>query len=203
MAIQIIDLNKVESDAQVNVIDNAVAVDIQNTEVVISGVINLGVSEAHIGQVGGNAVLREFTPTISGGSYVTGDYVGKSNGVTAIADCSRVAGGTGTIISAILIDKDLASIAGELWLYDTAITPPADSAPWTISDADQSYLTGIIPFTNPYYSALQNSVEPEKIVGLAFKCVAGSTSLYPYFVTRGSPAYTVSGLLFRLLIWQD
>jgi hypothetical protein len=147
--------------------------------------------------------LVKFNPVLSvAGAYSANDYVGVSSTTTPISGCVGSQGGTGTILSAVLEDKALQSVATELWLFDTAITPPLDNAAWTLSDADGATCVAIIPFSTWYASAL-NSFSPVANIGMGFKCVAGSTSLYPYFVTRGAPTYASLDLLLRMLIWWD
>ena len=153
--------------------------------------------------VGGKATVVSATPTLTvAATYVSGDYVGSTSDEIEFTECVLSAGGSGTIVSAILVDYALQSVAAELWLFDTGITAPADSAAWTITDAMSKTCIGVIPFSTYYASAL-NSVAPVYNIGLAFKCIAGSTSLWGALVTRGAPSYTSGDLTVRLVIWQD
>src|SRR5512138_3628772 len=97
----------------------------------------LGAGELHLGAVGGNTVKVEVTPVLTvHAAYIANDYVGTSADAMDFATAARIAGGTGVIQSAILIDRAMQSVACELWLFDTEPTPPADSAAWTIADGD-------------------------------------------------------------------
>lgn len=134
------------------------------------------------------------------GAYTTGDFVGTNATALTFANAARVSGGTGIILSAVLIDKALQSISGELWLFDTSVTPPNDNAAWSLSDADAARCIGIIPF-GVYYASALNSVSQSQALGMAFK--SSATSLWGCFVTRGAPTYASSDLVVRLTISQD
>jgi len=126
-------------------------------------------------------------------NYAAGDYVGTSGVAMEFALAARKKGGSGIIMGAKLIDSVLASVAAELWLFDTAITPPADSAAWTLSDAHAKRLIGVIPFSTYYASALNSFSFGKPENPFLFTCLAASQSLYGCLVTRGAPAYAADG----------
>ena len=144
------------------------------------------------------------TPTLTvHANYVSGDFVGTSSAAmqfTLAGDASNAAGG-GYILGCMLIDRALASVAGELWLFDSAVTPPNDSAAWSISDADAATCVAVIPFSTYYASAL-NSVAFGVPDGNARFEVPASGILYGCFVTRGAPTYASGDLTFKLTILQ-
>jgi hypothetical protein len=144
------------------------------------------------------------TPVLTvAGAYVANDYVGTSGVAMTFAGAARLPGGTGFIQSAVLVDAVAASVVGELWMFDTIPTPPADSAAWTITDAMALGCIGIIPFATYYASAI-NSVAFYQGYPLGFKCLAGSTNIYGCFVTRGAPAYAATGdISFKIVTLQD
>lgn len=153
--------------------------------------------------VGGKSVVVSATPVLTvAATYVSGDYVGSTSDEIEFADCVLTPGGSGTIVSAILVDYALQSVAAELWLFDTAITAPADSAAWTITDAMAKTCIGVIPFKTYYASAL-NSVAMGDNVPLSFKCISGSASLWGALVTRGAPSLATGDYTVRLTIWED
>jgi hypothetical protein len=135
-------------------------------------------------------------------NYVANDYVGTSGVAMIFADCSRAYAMTGMIVGAVLVDYALQSVAGELWLFDTAPTPPNDSAAWDITDAMAARCIGVIPFST-YYASASNSVSPVSNLTIAFQTLTTSRDLYGCFVTRGAPAYASGDLTFRLYILQD
>ena len=159
-------------------------------------------SDQSVLTVGGSGITITVTPTLTvAGAYAANDYVGTSTTAMTFANAARVSGGSGVIETAILVDGDLQSIAAELWLFDTAPTPPNDNAAWSISDADALTCIGVIPFSSYYASAL-NSVSVAKAQNIAFSAVGG-TSIYGCLVTRGAPTYVSGNLSVRLAIMQD
>lgn len=164
---------------------------------------NTPAGENHIGSIGGKQATISVTPTLTvAATYVSGDYVGESAVPITFDNVARVVNGSGVIQSAQLIDKALASIPAELFLFDTAITPPADSAAWTLSDADMAHCIGVIPFSAYFASAL-NSVSPVNNLGIAFKCVGNDDKIYGALVTRGAPAYANGDVVIKLQVLQD
>jgi hypothetical protein len=163
----------------------------------------MGAGESHIGAVGGNTTAIDVVPTLTvHATYVSGDFVGTSSTAMEFPNAARVSTGTGVVQSATLVDYAAQSIAAELWLFDTAVTPPTDSAAWSISDADAARCIGVIAFQNYFASALNsisNGVIPNG--GLGFK--SSGTSLWGCLVTRGAPAYASGDLTVRLIIIQD
>jgi hypothetical protein len=142
---------------------------------------------------------RTVTPTLTvAATYVTGDYVGTS-GVAMVFTGMVGNTGLGIVNGAILIDAASQSLALELWLFDTAVTPPADSAAWTISDADMKSLVCVIPFAAAsYYASAANSVCFGAPVDARIYELNTFGSLYGCLVTRGSPAYASGDLTVRL-----
>lgn len=155
----------------------------------------------------GLTVQADSTPTLTVHSgYATGDYIGTSGTPITFSGCASANGGTGVVVGALIIDGATQSVSGELWLFDNTVTPPNDSAAWTISDADAKKCVGIVPFngsTNPYYASAQNSICPVGGLSIVFKTQPNSQNLYGCFITRGSPTYADGDLTFRLRIWQD
>jgi len=160
-------------------------------------------TEVHLGQVGGKKVVLSLTPVLTvAGVYAANEFVGTSATALVFAGAARVAGGSGKIISATLIDFALQSASTELWLFTTAITPPADNAAWTLSDADCLTCVGVITFATYYASAL-NSVANAPQTGLPIGFVTPGTTLWGALVTRGTPTYATGDLTVRLVIEQD
>jgi len=166
-------------------------------------VTSIAAGENHLGMVGGNATVVTVTPTLTvHATYAAGDYVGESATPMTFAACARVNGGTGKITGAVLIDYALQSVPCELWLFDQTVTPPNDSAAWSISDADALKCCGVIPFTVYYASAL-NSVSPASNLSIPFKIGSAAVALFGCLVTRGAPAYASGDVSVRLFIDQD
>lgn len=180
-------------------------VEITNTSVAVTGTVTNAASENLIGKVGGVSAIVTVTPTLTvHATYATGDYVGTSATPIDFSTAARVNGGSGTIVSATLIDAAAQGIETELWLFDQTVTPPDDSAAWTISDADALKCIGVIKFaTTDYYSSAANKVAVKNPVAIGFTCAAADRSIFGCLVTRGSPAYASGDLSIRLQIIQD
>lgn len=158
--------------------------------------------ENHIGEFGGRQTSITNTPTLTvASSYAANDYVGTSAS-PIVFPVARIPNGSGIILSAVLIDYALQSIPAELWLFDATVTPPNDSAAWTISDADSLKLIGVISFA-AYYASAANSVSPVNNVGLAFKTIGSDINIYGCLVTRGAPAYSNGDVSIRLNVLQN
>ena len=153
---------------------------------------------------GGYTVAVDVTPTLTvAGAYAANDFVGTSATAMTFAGCARVDGGYGMIYHVELVDYAKQSIAGELWLFNTAPAGlPVDNAAFTITDAAAKQCIGVVPF-NTYYASALNSVSPVGNLTIGFKCLPASTSLYGVFVTRGAPTYATGDLTFRLICVQD
>ena len=159
--------------------------------------------EVHLGDVGGayNTSLANISLGVTG-TYATGDYVGPSGTATEFTGAVRVAGDSGIIASAMIIDRDKQSLTLELWLFDATVTPPDNNAAWSLSDVDVAKCIGVISFSTWYASAL-NSVSIVTGAAIGFEAAGGSTSIWGCLVARGAPTYTASGLTVKLSILQD
>ena len=152
---------------------------------------------------GAGEVIVVNNPVLTvAGAYHAADFVGTSATCMTLPLCSRVTGGSGAIMEAVLIDKAFQSASTELWLFDAAVTPPNDNAAWTISDAHAATFLGILTFTTWYASAANSVSNSAGTNPLGFKCAVGSQSLYGCFVTRGTPTYASLDLTVRLKILQ-
>jgi hypothetical protein len=161
-------------------------------------------TDAYPMPVKGNTVLIRATPTLTtAGTYAANDYVGTSGTCVTFANAARVNNGAGWILGAQLIDYATQSVSGELWLFDTAGTPPADNAAWTMADASMARLVCVIPFSTYYASAVNSVSQGIPAAPAAFQTLAGSKDLYGVFVTRGAPVYATGDLTFILSVSQD
>lgn len=143
------------------------------------------------------SVVVSATPTLDTVAYASGDSL--HTAVISFANAVRLSGGTGRIRKVVVIDKDLQSMAGELWIFSATVTPAAANAAHSISDADAALCVGVIPFGTYYASAL-NSISIAN-VDVPISCAA--TTLFGILVTRGTPTYTASGLTVLLHIETD
>jgi hypothetical protein len=137
----------------------------------------------------------------SGASYVTGDFIGLDGVPLEFAGAGANVGQGGAIIGAVFTNEVAESIACELWLYDTAVTPPADSAAWTLSDAHAKRAICVIPVTTWYLSGANAQANASPDSYSAYKCLAGSTSIYGCLVARGT--FTSPVITIRLSVLQN
>ncbi len=137
------------------------------------------------------------TPTLDTLAYASGDCLD-----TTILTFSGAVGAalSGVVDTMVIADAALQSQPCELWLFNATVTPAAENAAHSISDADAAKCIGVI-YSGPYYASALNSVSVAKGIGLAIKCAA--SSLYGIAVTRGTPTYAADSLTFKLVIYQD
>lgn len=162
----------------------------------------LPAGENHIGQVGAftASINGAFTRPNDANVYASGDVVTDSTvapTVITFVDCARVAGGTGVILKALMVDSANQATLGEfeLWLFDTTFAPDNDNAPWTPTEAELATLVDVIPLpsANAYIGdatagAGGNVVFRSDSVEAGFDCPAASRDLYGIVVVRN--AYT-------------
>lgn len=154
-------------------------------------------SDQGILSIGGTSVQIDLTVASAASAYSSGDMVGAELTLTNIA---RINGGTGKITGIRVEDDAAQSVACELWIFDTAITEPADNAAWSISDADIANIVTVVP-VSAYYASALNSVAPIPNLSIPFKCTGSTRDLKLCLVTRGAPTYTANALHIR--IWAD
>ena len=150
--------------------------------------------------IGGLCYTVAANPVLTvAGAYIAGDYVGTSATAMTFTNVVRDVGESGVIESIVLIDQAAQSVSLELWLFDTAPTPPADNAAWTIADADALTCIAVVPF-QVYYASALNSVSNPKGLGLTFNTTGATRNIYGCLVTRGTPTYASLDLMVRLQI---
>lgn len=150
------------------------------------------------------SVIRvAVTPTISTSVYASGDVIG---GLQTIASAARVSGGSGTILSIIVVDKTQAQRAAmDILFFDRSVTVAADNAAVATSDADMANILGVVsigPYNTAWPGTPQNSVSTLINVGLPY--VLNGTDLFAVAVVRGTPTYVAtSDLEFKYTLLRD
>lgn len=124
--------------------------------------------------------------------YTSGDVIGTS--VTAaleLEDVARSNGGSGMIMSALVIDSanQATQPSLELWLFTAPLAVVADNAPFAPTDAEMLTLVGVITLSsakvgNATVGAGGNLAIVSDVVATPFKCGGGTTNLYGYLVVR-------------------
>lgn len=163
----------------------------------------LGPGAEIIGNMGGITKTIQMTPVLTvAGLYSDGDFVGTSGAAIAFANAGLAVGKGGLIESAILTDYAAQNASIELWLFTANVTPPADNAAWTITDAHALTCIGVITF-DIYKASAANSVSPQSNLGLAFNCAAAATTIYGCLVTRTAKTWATGELSVSISILQD
>jgi hypothetical protein len=154
-------------------------------------------------------IAGSFTRPGNTTAYAAGEVITAAVAAAIeFADAARSAGGGGRIVAASLLSSanQGTKLDAELWLFDTTITPDADNAAWTPSDAELATLVAIIPFQT-WYVGDATSGSGGNAVAFAeaeflrsYVCTA--TSLYGVLVARN--AYTpVNAEVFTVRLHLD
>jgi hypothetical protein len=143
-------------------------------------------------------------------TYTAGDAVADSTSApTALtfANCARIAGGTGFLTGAQMIDKSNQAVLWdiELWVFNDTVTPTNDQDPFNLSDADILKCVGVFHFTTSYQGLAGTSGNRYWETEPAMKSfTAVGTSLYGLVVVRNAYVALANEVLtFALRISQD
>lgn len=150
-----------------------------------------------------NVLRVSVTPTISTSIYTSGDVIG---GLQTIAGAARASGGSGTILSIVVLDKTQAVRAAmDLLFFDRSVTVAADNAAVAMSDADMANCLGVVsigPYNTAWPGTPLNSVSTLLNVGLPY--VLNGTDLFVVPVVRATPTYvSTSDLEFKYTLLLD
>lgn len=171
-----------------------------------------GASESHIGTIGGTTARAKATLTRPANTtaYADGQSVASSTGTaTALtfSNVARVAGGTGVILSAVLVDKAYAAsqpTGFELWLFRSAApTVSSDGSAFALTQSDLNNFVTVIPFTTSYAGNKTVGVTGSVVwnapnLGRGFVC-SGDANLYGVLKING--AYTpISAEVFDIVL---
>lgn len=138
--------------------------------------------------------------TIATTAYIAGDQVGS---LFTFTDAVRATGGTGSIVSAFLLDKADIIGAYDLVLFKQTVTLAADNAAFSVSDADMEHCIGVIPLSSAYDLGANRFAQN---IGCYHKIVcSANANLYGALVTRFGHTFfgAVTDLWLTLLIEQD
>lgn len=148
-------------------------------------------------------VTVAVTPTISSSpAYTAKDAVGS---LMTFANAVRASGGTGTLTSVQIVDKNNTpqDAALDLVLFNATITGATDNAIFAPTDAEAATCIGIVPILASDYGDFSvNGIASRSGIGLDF--VLAGTSLFGQLVARGTPTYSgTTDLVVTLTIVQD
>ena len=167
---------------------------------------------SHIGQVGGHSSLVQdnFDRPANTTQYTAGDALTDSTSAPTPLEweVGRVNGGTGVIISALLIvdSYQTTKLDAHLWVFTTTLTPPVDNGACDLTDAEALTFVGIVDFgatpdavTNPTAAAGGNCVYMQRALDIPFQCLTTGKNLYGFLVAQNT--YTpVSGENFAVTL---
>lgn len=136
--------------------------------------------------------------TIATTSYASGDVLGAGWTFTNMV---RVAGGTGRITSAVLLDDGDVIAGADLYLASAAIAFGADNAAPTVSDADAAKIVGLIGVSVVDLGSSRLAVAHG--LSVPYKCDATSLFVYARALDANTFFVAVDDLHLRLFYELD
>lgn len=126
-------------------------------------------------------------------AYTTGDAWSTSTGSPAagtIVDAARANDGSGKILDMVIMSDNTGALAGEIWIFDSSVTPTNDNTVFNLSDADLAKLVGVVVFTlaATAVSSSVNSSVCKPGLNIGFTCTGGSDNLT--FLVKVTGSYT-------------
>jgi hypothetical protein len=115
------------------------------------------------------------------------------------SNAASASGGGGRIDAAVIVASAATIYAGEIWIYDSAVSAvPNDNAAFASADADQLLLIGKIPFT---LVANVSTSSDAYITGLAmpYHCVGTANLRFTVRITNAPTPASAEVLTVRLL----
>lgn len=150
---------------------------------------------------GSTAVIQTSSAglTTATTAYSAGDQLGTE---LSFASAVRLAGGTGRVESALLMDKAKVVAGVDLYLFDRSVVPAADNAAFAFSDADMMFCQGVIEFR-----AAKSGANNAVLLGLGLPIVVkpNVTTLFGHLVTQSGHTFfgAAGDLVVTLGIAQD
>lgn len=137
-------------------------------------------------------VATDVTRPADTAVYAAGDAISNSTsaptaGGFTLTSAARASGGSGIITDVTVCSSNdpATRLAGEIWLYNQAVTAVNDNAAMAVSDAEIKTCVGVIPFS--LFDAGNNGFAHIIGVNMMFTCV-GTANLR--FLLRARNAYT-------------
>ena len=131
-------------------------------------------------------------------AYVSGDTFGA---LVSLTGAARVTGGGG-VITGVTINS-FSDVIGtfDVVFFDSTVTLPADSAAFTLSDADSLKVIGIVPLAGSYDLGV-NRVAQCFNLAVPYVC-SGSTTLYAGIITRSAYTLVASDFQSNLTVFVE
>ena len=167
-----------------------------------SGVLTAG--EAHVGEVGGNTVVKTITMTADTAIMASADIIADTQQLDA---AFRKADGTGVLQSVTVFDPDdNAAFAFDVYIHSTSTSMGSENAAISITDANAAAgIIGVISFAITDAKDLINGRMYHKSnIGLPIYAVSGTDDLYVSVVNgSGTPTFAGGSIPIRLGILRD
>lgn len=161
----------------------------------------LDAGELHLGEIGGNSVVKEVTLTLDTSAYADADVLADTQEIT---DAVRVDAGTGVILSLVVLDKDDQAQALDVVFLRTDVSIGTENDAVTVTDANADEILGIVEVAASDYIDLAIS-QLATMTGLyiVVDAAAVSTSLFVAAISRGTGTYTASGITLKIGLLRD
>lgn len=158
------------------------------------GTVTALAGEAHIGEVGGNAINISPTVTVDTSANSAGDVLGSKLTLTSAA---RVSGGTAILDSILIREKGSQGAVLDILIFgqDPSNGTYTTNGAFTANDTDMGYLVARIHVAAADYVAT-GGYTTASLGGLGRVVTAtGSANLYAVIVTSGTPTYSATSSL--------
>lgn len=121
-----------------------------------------------------------------------------TSGGFTFTSAGRISGGSGIITDAIITSSAVPALllAGELWIFNQAVTNINDNASFGVSDAEIKTVVGIIPFT--LLGATNNSIYHAQNLSIGYTCVG--TANLRFLVKVKNPYIPVGSEVLTFII---
>lgn len=131
-------------------------------------------------------------------AYVSGDTFGA---LVTLTSAARVSGGTGTITGVAIQSGSDVIGAFDVVFFESSVTLAADSAAFSISDADGLKVIGIVPLVGSYDLGTNRLAQAFNLA-VPYVCT-GSTSLYAGIIARGGFTLVASDFTSNLSVFVE
>jgi hypothetical protein len=136
--------------------------------------------------------------TTSVTAYGAGDQVGTQ---ISLANAARASGGTGVIVGVELVDQSDIIGAYDVVFTRASITPAADNAAFSISDANALEVVGIAQLAGSFDIG-NNRIAQAYNLSIPYDC-SGGTTLYANLITRVGHTFFTAGALPQLNVFVE
>ena len=147
------------------------------------------------------AVLS-VTPTLDTSAYADADSMDTT--VLSFANAAAVTGGTGHVLRMTIVDASDQGIDMKLHLFSASVSPAAENAAHSLSDADAAKYIGTISTTSGTWQdhTLNQTCSVTPAPPIPYKLDSGTT-LFGVLVSEGAGTYAADGVTIKLHVLKD